>query len=77
LLEKAIGRKAEIRQLPTQPGDVPITYADISKAKHLLGYQPKIAIEAGIKKFVEWYQRELGGPGRIRTYDQGIMSPLL
>jgi UDP-glucuronate 4-epimerase len=56
LIEKATGKKAQIRQLPTQPGDVPITYADISKAKQLLGYQPKIAIEVGIEKFVEWYR---------------------
>jgi UDP-glucuronate 4-epimerase len=58
LIEKTLGKKAEIRQLPTQPGDVPITYADISKAKRLLDYQPKVAIEAGIEKFVEWYLRQ-------------------
>ena len=58
LIEKATEKKAQIRQLPTQPGDVPITYADISKAKRLLGYQPKIAIEMGIEKFVEWYLRQ-------------------
>jgi len=58
LLEKTIGKKAKIRSLPTQPGDVPITYADISKAKRLLGYQPKIGIEAGVQKFVDWFQRE-------------------
>lgn len=57
-IEKTTGKKAEIRQLPTQPGDVPITYADISKARRLLGYQPKIAIEVGIEKFVEWYRRQ-------------------
>jgi UDP-glucuronate 4-epimerase len=44
--------------LPTQPGDVPITFADISKAKRLRDYQPKIAIEAGIEKFVDWYLRQ-------------------
>lgn len=58
LIEKATGRRAEIRRLPAQPGDVPVTYADISKAKRLLGYQPKIAIEVGIKKFVKWYRRQ-------------------
>jgi UDP-glucuronate 4-epimerase len=58
LIEKATGRRAEIRRLPAQPGDVPVTYADISKAKRLLGYQPKIAIEVGIEKFVEWYRRQ-------------------
>jgi UDP-glucuronate 4-epimerase len=58
LIEKALGKKAQIRQLPTQPGDVPITYADISKAQRLLGYQPKVAIESGITKFVEWYRQQ-------------------
>ena len=58
LIEKSTGKKAQTRQLPTQPGDVPITYADISKAKRLLGYQPKIGIEEGIEKFVEWCRRE-------------------
>jgi UDP-glucuronate 4-epimerase len=58
LIEKAAKKKAQIRQLPMQPGDVPITYADISKAKRLLGYQPKIAIEIGIEKFVDWYLRQ-------------------
>ena len=39
-----------------QPGDVPITFADISKAKELLNYAPKTKIEKGIPKFVEWYR---------------------
>ena len=56
LIEKNLGKRAKIRQFPDQPGDVPITYADISKAKKLLGYNPKVRIEEGIKKFVEWYK---------------------
>ncbi|HUJ09597.1 MAG TPA: GDP-mannose 4,6-dehydratase [Verrucomicrobiae bacterium] len=58
LIEKATRKKAQVRQLPLQPGDVPVTYADISKAKHLLGYQPKIGIETGIEKFVDWYLQQ-------------------
>ncbi|HUI06166.1 MAG TPA: GDP-mannose 4,6-dehydratase [Verrucomicrobiae bacterium] len=58
LIEKATGKKARVRQLPMQPGDVPITYADISKAKRLLGYQPQVAIEDGIGKFVAWYREQ-------------------
>jgi UDP-glucuronate 4-epimerase len=54
LIEKATGKKAKVRQLPMQPGDVPITYADITKAKRLLGYQPRVPIEEGIERFVEW-----------------------
>lgn len=56
LLENALEKKAVIKQLPEQPGDVPITYADISKAKNELGYQPQVPIERGIQSFVEWYQ---------------------
>jgi UDP-glucuronate 4-epimerase len=55
LIEEALGKKARIRRLPMQAGDVPITYADVSKAKSRLGYQPKIAIEEGISSFVQWY----------------------
>ena len=56
LLEKAIGRKAIIEQLPEQKGDMPLTYADISKAQQFLKYAPQTPIEVGIPKFVEWYQ---------------------
>jgi UDP-glucuronate 4-epimerase len=54
-IEKATGKKAKIKHETNQPGDVDITYADISKAKKLLGYNPKTSISEGIKKFVEWY----------------------
>ncbi len=54
LLETEIGEKAVIEKLPLQPGDVEQTYADISKAKEQLGYDPKFDIEDGIKNFVEW-----------------------
>jgi UDP-glucuronate 4-epimerase len=54
LLEAALGKKAIIDRQPLQPGDVPVTYADISKARRLLDYQPRTPIEAGIPKFVEW-----------------------
>jgi UDP-glucuronate 4-epimerase len=56
LLEQAFGRKAVIDRQPPQPGDVPITYADISKAKARLGYQPKIKIEEGISLFADWFR---------------------
>jgi len=58
VIEKATGKKAKINQLPMQKGDVPITYADISKAKRLLNYKPKIKIEEGIKLFVGWFKNE-------------------
>jgi UDP-glucuronate 4-epimerase len=56
LLEKSLGKKAIIDRQPTQPGDVPITYADISKAEKALGYHPGIKIEQGIPMFVEWFK---------------------
>jgi len=54
ILEKALQKKAQVRLLPEQPGDVPLTYADISKARRLLGYAPTTTVEQGIPKFVEW-----------------------
>ena len=49
----------KIKQLPMQPGDVDRTYADISKAKTLVGYEPKISFEEGIKKFIDWYKNSI------------------
>jgi UDP-glucuronate 4-epimerase len=57
LLENALGRKASIKRLPLQPGDVPLTCADISKARKQLSYQPKVPIEQGIPLFTEWFLR--------------------
>ena len=55
-IERAIEKKAVIEKLPMQPGDVDRTYADISKAKELIGYNPKTSFEEGIKNFVNWYK---------------------
>lgn len=57
LLEKAVGKKAIIDRQPNQPGDVPITCADISKAQRMLGYEPRVKIEQGIPLFVEWFRK--------------------
>jgi UDP-glucuronate 4-epimerase len=57
LLESALGKKAEINRLPSQPGDVPLTCADISKARAKLGYKPSTKIEKGIPLFVDWFRR--------------------
>src|SRR5438067_1036434 len=54
-IEAALSKKANINQLPEQPGDVPITYANIHKARRLLGYNPTTKISEGIPKFVEWF----------------------
>lgn len=56
LLEAATGKKALQERLPEQPGDVPITWANIDKAKRLLGYSPQISMEQGLRNFVAWYR---------------------
>jgi UDP-glucuronate 4-epimerase len=55
LLEKALNKKAIKKQIPVQPGDVPITFADITKAETDLGYRPGTTIEEGIELFTQWY----------------------
>ena len=55
LIENSLGQKARINRLPDQPGDVPLTCADISKARRLLGYAPTTPIAAGIPRFVDWF----------------------
>lgn len=55
MLEEVTGKKALIESLPEQPGDVPKTFADIQKAKELLGYNPSTNLETGLKKFYAWY----------------------
>jgi len=71
VIEKTTGKKAKINQSPMQKGDVLITYADISKARKLLGYDPKVKIEDGLKLFLEWYKQKklrclvTGGAGFI------------
>lgn len=56
LLSAAMGVQPVLRRLPAQPGDVERTFADISKARSLLGYEPRVPIEEGIPRFVEWFR---------------------
>ena len=57
LLEKELDQHALVERQPQQPGDVPQTFADVSKARRLLGYDPQTKIEDGIRRFVEWFRR--------------------
>ena len=57
LLEGALGKRAVIDRQALQPGDVPITFADISKARRMLGYQPQVKVEKGIPLFVDWFRK--------------------
>jgi len=59
LIERALGKKAVINRLPDQPGDVPLTYANIDKARRFLGYSPVTKIAEGIPKFVDWYLKHV------------------
>lgn len=58
VLEDELGKKAKIKQLPEQPGDVPVTYADITRSGEKLSYKPAVQIEEGIKRFVEWHRKK-------------------
>ena len=62
LLEESLGKKAVINRQPAQPGDVPITYANIDKARARLGYAPSIKVEQGIPLFVEWFRQNQRAP---------------
>lgn len=60
-LERITGKKAIRDEKPMQPGDVPITWADISKASKLLGYAPCVPLEKGLEEFVGWYRKRQAG----------------
>lgn len=57
LLEKKIGKPAKLDRKPDQPGDVPITSADVSKAQREIGFEPKVGIDEGLDRFLAWYRR--------------------
>ena len=59
-LESALGRKAERRLLPMQPGDVPSTWADISDLAATVGYRPATPVTEGVNRFVQWYRQHYG-----------------
>jgi UDP-glucuronate 4-epimerase len=63
LLEARLGRKAVVEAAPEQAGDVVATWADIAKAKRLLGFEPRVGIESGLDQFVEWYRKLESGAG--------------
>jgi UDP-glucuronate 4-epimerase len=60
-IEEILGRKAKINHLPDQPGDVPLTYADVSKAHRLLGYTPGTPLRRGLERYVEWVKSPTPG----------------
>jgi len=58
-IENALGKKAKINRLPEQPGDMPLTCADISKARKLLGYNPATRLSDGLPQFIDWFLARL------------------
>lgn len=56
VIAESLNVSANLEMRPNQPGDVPITYADLTKAEKMLRYQPRVAIEEGVRRFVEWFQ---------------------
>jgi UDP-glucuronate 4-epimerase len=59
-LEQITGYAAEIQSRPLPAADPPITYADVTKAREMLGYDPQVSIDEGLMRFWEWYQQEAG-----------------
>lgn len=57
LIEDGLGKKAKLNKMAIQPGDVPITYADISQAQDVLGYEPEVTIKDGVINFIKWYKK--------------------
>ncbi len=57
LLEQSLGKTARVDQRPERPEDLPVTYADLGKAKRLLGYAPQVPLEEGIQDFCDWFRR--------------------
>lgn len=71
LIETSLGKKASIRYGDTVPGDVPITYADVTKAKRLLGFAPKVRIDEGVERYVKWFietQESLAATVKTSSY---------
>ena len=60
LLEEALGKKAKREMLPTQPGEVPTTFADVTDLSNAVGYRPQVTLEEGIPRFVAWYREYYG-----------------
>ena len=58
-LAAAIGKPARVKRLPVEPGDVPVTFADITMAKARLGYSPLVPVEEGIRRYVAWRKEVL------------------
>ncbi|MDI6811328.1 MAG: GDP-mannose 4,6-dehydratase [archaeon] len=59
IMERITGRRAKVKYIEKQKGDVRDTLADTSKAKELLGWNPKVNVDEGLKKYIKWYSKEV------------------
>lgn len=66
LVEKHVGRRADIKRMPEQPGDVPFTNADVSKAGRLLGYESRVTTDEGVRRTAAWFKEAYGEDGMGR-----------
>jgi UDP-glucuronate 4-epimerase len=66
ILEELTGQKLLYDDAPLPPTEAPITYADVSKARRLLAYDPKVSLREGLERFVAWYRSYYGAPVRAR-----------
>ncbi len=66
-IERTTGRAAIINRVPEQPGDVPQTWADLTKAERLLSYKPRVSLENGLRDFIDWLTKD-----RLRTQVDNI-----
>jgi nucleoside-diphosphate-sugar epimerase len=64
-LEKAIGKQAKIKNYPAHPADMSTSWADVTKARKMLGWQPQIALDEGLRQTINWYQQEVGWASQI------------
>ena len=64
-LEEAIGKKAKIKNYPAHPADMSASWADVTKARKMLGWQPQIALDEGLRQTINWYQQEVGWASQI------------
>ena len=59
VLEEAVGAKAIIDPQPEKPGEMPVTHADLTKARRLLAYEPRVSFDDGVRDFVDWYRQQM------------------
>ena len=69
-LEKAFGKKARVNHFDERPEDLPITFADLAKAKRLLGYEPQVSFDDGIPEYVSWFKSWYGA--NATTHHRGL-----